>query len=53
MSKKQWGDIALFSLAVFIIYEYGGEFSNFCDKFMPNEEAMTKMMEQEFEMMKQ
>tara|TARA_B110001450_G_C17210894_1_gene315372 strand:+ start:300 stop:407 length:108 start_codon:yes stop_codon:yes gene_type:complete len=35
------------------MYEYGGELSAACDKMMPNEEEMMKMMEQEMEMMKQ
>ena len=53
ISKKQWQDIALFSAACYIMYEYGGELSSYCDKMMPNEEEMMKMMEQEMEMMKQ
>ena len=53
ISKKQWQDIAMFSVVCYVMYEYGGELSNACDKMMPNEEEMMKMMEQEMEMMKQ
>ena len=37
ITKKQWQDIALFSVACYVMYEYGGELSGFCDKMMPNE----------------
>ena len=47
VTKKQWQDIAMFSVACYVIYEYGGEFSNYCDSMMPNEEQMMKMMEEE------
>ena len=49
LSAWQWRDIILFTGVVVVMYQYGGEIADSIEKSMPNEENLTKMMEEQQE----